>query len=82
MKILNLSKLLKFKNNELIKYNTFTFPSGEEHIKINSEQLNKNDKIVIAADFISPHQSANIMKTLLATNVLHNIGIKNIVCYL
>lgn len=66
--IINLSHSLKI-TKHLLTVNCFTFPGGEEHIKIIPEKI-PYDKIIIASSMTN---SSDVMKTLLATNAIRDL---------
>lgn len=69
--ILNLSKSLTFRQ-PTIKFKTFTFPGGEEHIKIEpNKSLHEANDIIIAT---SMNNSAVLIQTLLGTEALRFIN--------
>lgn len=77
--ILNLSKSLKYNipnGQNITKFRQFTFPGGEEHIKIDPEEqslIQSADNMVIAGDTTS---SSGLIQTILATDAVRSINPK------
>ena len=69
--VLNLSKNFKF-NYPSIKFTSFVFSGGEEHIKIEEDEfINKTERFIIASNMAN---SSDLMKIFLATDVLKTIN--------
>lgn len=77
--VLNLSKTIKYNQHyaqNITNFKHFTFPGGEEHIRIDKEHsdlIESADNMLIVGDMVS---SSGILKTFLATDAVRSYNPK------
>ena len=70
MRVLNLSKSISVPQSLVMRYQRFSFPAGEEHIKIEQEDQYILNKVIIASNMVT---SSDIMTTFLATDAIRKM---------